>query len=68
MTQDFIMGMIAGFFIGVGFCLIFTNILAYKMIRILGTKLKKDETTFDADDPVNYWKPKGWKPDEPDEL
>jgi hypothetical protein len=65
MVDCFVIGMIAGFFIGVGFCLLFTSILAHKMIKILSNK-KEPEDTFDPNDPTNYWKPKGWKPNEED--
>lgn len=58
----FIMGMIVGFFLGIGFSLFFTSMLAYRVISILHGNNSK-QTDEDEDDPVNYWKPKGWKPD-----
>lgn len=63
----FIMGMIAGFFLGIGFSLFFTSMLAYRVISILqgDKKNRKKGDKNDDDDPVNYWKPKGWKPDSP---
>jgi len=63
MDIAFIMGMIAGFFMGVGFSLFFTHMLAYKMLSLLDRKVPKKDEDAD-DDPVNFWKPKGWRPDE----
>jgi len=55
------MGMILGFLLGIGFCIFFTDTLAYRFIKIVGKPKNNDDR--DDDDPVNYWKPKGWKPD-----
>jgi len=63
MDIAFIMGMIAGFILGIGFCLFFTNMVANRMIKILSSQSKKEEDHPFDDDPVNYWKPKGWTPD-----
>ncbi len=35
------------------------------MISILSKSKKEDEDEPFDDDPVNYWKPKGWTPDKP---
>lgn len=62
-----IMGMIAGFFIGVAFSLFFTSMLAHRVISILqgDKKKRKQKEDADDDDGANFWKPKGWKPDLP---
>lgn len=63
------MGVIAGFILGVGFSIFFTNMLVYRVISILQGDKKKhkqsedDDNSDSDDDLVNYWKPKGWKPD-----
>lgn len=64
------MGMILGFLLGMGFCFFVSDMLAHKMLKILGAPTKKkkkreEEETFDADDPANHWKPPGWRPDRP---
>lgn len=67
MDIAFIMGMIAGFLLGIGFCLFFTNMVANRMIKILSKGKGDDENNLLDDDPVNYWKPKGWRPDKYEE-
>jgi len=62
----FIMGMVLGFLLGIGFCLFFTDMLGHRILKLLGhkpPKKKKRDEEYDEDDPVNYWKPKGWRPD-----
>jgi hypothetical protein len=67
MDIAFIMGMILGFLFGIGFCLFFTDMLGRRLLKLLSYSPKKklSEDDFDEDDPVNYWKPKGWRPDKP---
>jgi len=65
MDIAFIMGMIAGFFLGVAWCIFLTDMLGCKLLRMLGHKppKRKKHDDYDEDDPVNYWKPPGWRPD-----
>ncbi len=74
------MGVVAGFFLGLLFATFYTQITTYRIMAILNqynipnAKPVKDYEKYDveevtelddeANDPVNYWKPKGWKPDE----
>jgi hypothetical protein len=67
MDIAFFMGTIFGFLLGIGFCMFFTNMLGRQILSLLNgkspKKKKKYDEDFDEDDPVNYWKPKGWRPD-----
>lgn len=67
MDIAFIMGMVLGFLLGIGFCILFTHMLGRQLLAVLNgpppKKKKKHDEEFDEDDPVNYWKPKGWRPD-----
>lgn len=63
----FIMGMVLGFLLGIGFCLFFTHMLGHTLLKVLGGKppKKKKRDDNEDDEPANYWKPEGWKPDRP---
>ena len=65
MDIAFYMGMVLGFLLGLGFCIFFTHMLGRQLLAVLNgpKKKKKYDDDDDEDDPVNYWKPKGWRPD-----
>lgn len=69
MESNFLMGTFFGFLLGIGFCILFTKLITYKVCEVLekvyGKKLKKKkfEENNGDDDTSNYWKPKGWRPD-----
>lgn len=68
MDIAFFMGMILGVLLGIGFCMFFTNMLGRQLLNLLNgkpSKKKKKHDDYDEDDPVNYWKPPGWRPDRP---
>lgn len=73
----FLMGILFGFFLGILFSTFYTQVVTHKVMSILSSKytikLKNtksksvnhdDDEDDEENDPVNYWKPKGWKPDD----
>jgi len=76
----FLMGAMAGFFLGLLFATFYTQIITHRIMAILKKynipkpKPVEDCEKYDVEevteiddeinDPVNYWKPKGWKPEE----
>jgi hypothetical protein len=68
MDADILMGVIFGFFLGIGFTILFTNIISWRVAAILEAAItkkikKKKKKDIDEDD-TDYWKPPGWRPDE----
>lgn len=55
--------MLAGFLIASVYYIFYTDMLVRKIISVLHKDSTKD--TDNEDDGAGYWKPKGWKPDEP---
>ncbi len=79
----FLMGVMAGFFLGLLFATFYTQITTYRIMAILkrynipkpvekhceeydveAVEDNDDENEEENNDPVNYWKPKGWKPEQ----
>lgn len=64
MDIAFIMGMVLGFLLGIGFCLFFTNIVTRRVVLVLttsyGKKMKKK--LEDNDEPADWWKDEDYDP------
>lgn len=64
MDIAFIMGMVLGFLLGIGFCLFFTNIVTRRVVLVLttsyGKKIKKK--LEDNDEPADWWKDEDYDP------
>lgn len=71
MDIAFYMGLVAGFLLGMGFSIFICRHVkksVYEgMIDAMSSPKKKRKDSLldnDDDDAANFWKPKGWKPDE----
>ena len=68
MDIAFVMGLTAGFLLGIGFSLLICRNIkksVYEgMIDVLSCPKKKEDNLSNNDDTANFWKPKGWKPNE----
>lgn len=70
----FLTGILLGFFLGILFSTFYTQVVTHKVMAILNSKYTVkpknivnkpiDEDDDEENDPVNFWKPKGWKPDD----
>jgi hypothetical protein len=68
MDIAFFMGLVAGFLIGIGFSILICKHIKKSVyegiIDALSAPKKRSLLDNNDDDAANFWKPKGWKPDE----
>jgi hypothetical protein len=65
MDMAFLLGLFCGFLLGSSFCVVVGRMIRYEVYQaIIQAKNHPHLEEEDEDDSVNFWKPKGWKPDE----
>jgi len=64
MNTDFVMGMIAGVFVGGLIVLFLTNIVTRRIISILNGECKKAKNKLEEREPADWWKDEDYDPRE----
>lgn len=64
MNTDFVMGMIAGVFVGGLLVLFITNIVTRRIISILKGECKKSKDKLENSEPADWWKDEDYDPRE----